>query len=98
MRQGCSINSNKSTNCAAGVRQELPELGGLAIDWHCKEKGGGKENWHAREEDLGLGYKPPSIKINGRVIINLGREGGRSYRKGERNQTGTAGAQGKQVA
>lgn len=26
--KGCSINSNKSTDCAAGLRQELPELGG----------------------------------------------------------------------
>lgn len=86
-RQGCSINSDKSTDCAAGLRQELPELGGLAIDWHGKEKGGGKENRHAREENLGLGYKPSSVKINGRVIIKLGREGGRQ-RSTEKLQQG----------
>lgn len=53
----------------------MPELGGLAIDWHCKEKGGGKENRHARKGNLGLGYKRSPIKINGRVIINAGKEG-----------------------
>lgn len=51
----------------------MPELGGLAVDWHCKEKGGGKENRHARKGNLG--YKSSSIKINGRVIMNLGLGG-----------------------
>lgn len=57
----------------------MPELGGLAIDWHCKENGGGekKPTRHAREENLGLVYKSSSIKINGRVIRKLGREEGR---------------------
>lgn len=53
----------------------MPELGGLAIDWHCKEKGGGKETRHAREGNLGLGYKRLPIKIIGRAIINPGKEG-----------------------
>lgn len=53
----------------------MPELGGLAIDWHCKEKGGGKEKRHARKGNSGLGYKPSPIKIIGRVIINPGKEG-----------------------
>lgn len=98
-RQGCSINSSKSNDCAARLKQELTELGGLAVDWHCKEKGGAKGNRHAREGNLG--YKSSSTKINGRVIINPGQGGRgalRSCRKGEGNQTGSAGTQGKQVA
>lgn len=99
-RQGCSINSNKSNDCAARLRQELPELGGLATDWYSEgREAGGKPACKGRE--FGVGYRPSSIKIND-SNNKPGERGGRgartSCRKREGNQTSAVGAQGKQVA
>lgn len=100
-RQGCSINSNKSSDCAVGLRQELPELGGLAMDWHSEGRGSGRET----------GMQGKRIWGGLQTIINKDQwesnnkpgegewRGGRiSCRKGEGNQTGAVDAQGKQVA